>query len=226
MEQKNIDALVFIEEREDAYVLHNVSYLGVPHDVDVRKALLEKVVTHTLDDSVNLIKELPSGPLYFAAARSLYENKDHLDAKQCRLVEKVRKMFASDIKHGVMTSTRVTYSARGYDKVTHDASYPTERVIGAVIVCPNGYINDSNFGSVTEALLGEADTQKIEAVGQYIIGKPAYLWQRNKEPMQDTTLALGFDAYDGRFGVSANIALYGSNWRARGMVARRAENSP
>lgn len=233
MEQKNVGGLVgvvsnlVIEDVETVYRLHVASYLGNRCYVDIEKELEDSGRGHTQQEWVPLSQKVPSAPLYFAVMDTLHQNKDHPDQSQRALVEEVKEMLAKDFKkYFMMTSTRVRYACDGLDTVIHDFGYATERREEANIVGGDGYINEaSGFGAVMGALLEINDFQKVERVGKYVTGTKLYLYRFNRKPKEEDVeraLVLGGN-YGGRFNFNADGNYYR---RARGMVARRAENSP
>ena len=93
------------------------------------------------------------------------------------------------------------------------------------LLAENERIMASTFDAAIEALLEETDPQKVEKVSQYLVEKSARLWPIIQKPKQDTERALVLVDIKNEFGIYANVII-SYNRRARGMVARRAENSP
>lgn len=214
-----------IKSLADRHMVHGVSYQGEICTVDISKALLDNGASHVQSDWIEMTRQgewkVPSGSLYLAVLVALYDNKNADN------VGEVKKMLAKDFKeYFMMTSTRVRYSANGLDTVVHDFGYATERAEQMDVVGSDGYVNGtSGFGVEMRALVGIDDCQKIEQVGRWITGKKPYLYRFNSKPREDVerALVLGVNV-GGRFIISASD--YVDFRRARGMVARRAENSP
>lgn len=222
-----------IESLADRYRLHEVP---VPYHeglsvVDISKALLDNGKNHTQREWVTLTREgpwrIPSGPLYHAVCSSaLYANEEHPDDSQRAFIDTIKKMLATDVRKGSMTSTRILYNSKKEDTVVHNFGYDDERKISQNIVGPDGFVNkDCSFGSAIEALLGTEDCEKVRTVYSWLVGKESYLWRFKQKPQHDQERALVLGVNNVRFYIYADVDLYGSR-PARGVVVRGAKNSP
>ena len=152
---------------------------------------------------------LGSAPLITALLTTLHGKQDQEG------VEYLRKLFAHEFFIGMMTSTRITYRAEAPDLVTHDIGTPEQRTLESHLVGPDGYVT-AEMGDITQALLGNKDTDKVRAVYKWITGRETNLWLINERPKQDQEWALVFGYnYFGDFGVT-NIGI-DSKGPARGI---------
>ena len=225
-----------IEEHADRYRIYGVQHNNSMHAVDITKNLLESGASHTQEEwaaltqnkdwqKANGIWQLGSAPLQTAAIATLCTNQNIADAVQKDLVEKVRDMLKKDfITYGMMTSTRIKYTARGKDIVYHDWNYPQQTEIKENIAGPNGFINaNCGFDNALNALCGISPAIAEQAY-EYISGRKPYLWRINSKSAQDIERALVLYAGSGRFYMSAGVI--GDGRPARGWSASRAQKSP
>ena len=234
MEQKDLGSLVSvfsIENLNDRYRISGVSYEGRASVVDISKVFLDKGIANKQIEWIDMTREeewkLASGPLYRAVCAALYDNRNHTNEQQRFLVNKVKQMFEKDFKESsMMTSTRIFYNPEGVDTVVHNFGYENEREVSGNIVGENGLINeDCGFGSAIDALLGTSDCEEVKAVYSWISGKNSYFWRLNNKPKKEAVCVLVLGNSNDWFDINANDVIV-SNRRARGMVARSAENSP
>ena len=224
-----VQSQFFIESLDDRYRIHGVMYQGRVHTVDVSKQLLDNGASYIQSQWSQMTQQeewkLASGPLYFAVMGALYDNREHPTQKS--LVEEVRTMFADDFKkYFMMTSTRVCYAREGLDTVKHDVDYASERAERAKIIGPNGFlVENPRYGEAMQALVGIGDCKRIQPVGKWVLGTNIYLWRfvNNSSP-HNVERALVLTGHNLCLGIYVDDVS--SNGRARGFVARVAENSP
>lgn len=218
-----------IEELPDRYRLHNLQYRNGLYTVDWGKELLENGANKTQDKWIAATQagdwKLADQPLYFASLRHLYQNQNHAEQRQKQLVEQVRAVFKADFdpqKPYMMTSSKIKYTARGDDLVTHRFGYPDQQKIQAAMVGSDGHITArSGMSTALEALLGTGDGAEVETVGEWVTGMKAYLWRFNQKPKQDEERAVVLGCIVSRFDIVASDVLV--NLRpARGVVVYSA----
>ena len=221
-----------IKEDNDFYVINGVRINDEVKTVKLTKELLDGGKSHTQDKWVEQTKEglvrLASLPTYIATIIALYDNKDVEDQNQKDLVEKVRKMFETDFdpkKPWLMTSTRLTYSSQGSDKIKHDYGYddaPDE--ISEEITGPNEWINaSSGLEQTIQALTGTNDLDKMEKAIEWVSTQKPYLWRFNAKPQKDEQRAVVLGRY---IGIGFDIYCYGNviDRPARGAVIVEQKN--
>ena len=221
-----------ITENDVFYIINGVRINDEVKIVKWTKNLLDEGKTHTQDQWVEQTKDgdvrLASLPAYVATIIALYDNKDVEDQNQKDLVEKVRKVFETDFdpkKPWLMTSTRLTYSSQGSDKIKHDYGYddaPDE--ISEEITGPNEWINaSSGLEQTIQALTGTNDLDKMEKAIEWVSTQKPYLWRFNAKPQKDEQRAVVLGRY---IGIGFDIYCYGNviDRPARGAVIVEQKN--
>ena len=90
-----------IEELEDRYVISPIKYHDGLYEVSWSRELLDSGNNYNKDEWIENLKDsewcLPSGPLYYATLKALYQNKD---GNNKELIKKLRTSFKEDfVKH-------------------------------------------------------------------------------------------------------------------------------
>jgi hypothetical protein len=162
--------------------------------------------------------QLPDGPLYEAIVEALYDNQNHPDPTQNRLIRDMRHMFFTDMDPSFMTSTRSEEIKPGRFKVTHRWGYDNAWSV-EVDVKPrdrHGYIDSSRyFQELTSALLDTTDPDKVSRVYEWVSGrKPCFNWAEKTMPTGSLTMG---GTGNGRFDI--DFIQYGRP--AHGVMLRR-----
>jgi hypothetical protein len=224
-----------IQEDNDFYIINGVRINDEVKTVKWTKQLLDEGKPHTQDQWVEQTKDgdvrLASLPTYIATIIALYDNKNVEDQNQKDLVEKVRKMFETDFdpqKPYFMTSTRITYSAQGPDKIKHNYGYDEEPEISEEITGPHAWINQSSgLEQITEALTETSDLDNIEKAIEWVSTQKPYLWRLNSKPRQDEhrAVVLGRNVLNSRFIIYCIDDINGIRPARGAVIVERAENS-
>ena len=220
-----------IEEKSDRYRLKNVDYNGERCVIDWGKGLLDKGRRHRQTKWLEMTKDsawkLPSEALYYAVFAALYRNRKHPDAKQKKLVEKVRQMFRNDFEeYSMITSTVVFYPEYGNDLVVHDKGYSSNRVTAADIVGPQGFISaKEDFVWAVETLLETKDISEAKKVHKWMFGKRTFLYRREEKPKNIVRAGLLLSSTDKHnFGISVQGTDIELIWPAHGAAVYNIMN--
>ena len=215
-----------IENLSDRYRMHQVQYHNSIYVVDWSKELLERGKSKTQQEWMTATQgsewKVPNLQLYHATLRTLYQHREHPVKEQNKMVEVLRQMFKTDFepaKPYMMTSTRIKYTARADDIVTHDVGYATARKLTVSLVGLNAWINaSSGLEKQMDALLGSRDLAEIETVYEWINGKKPYFYMFNQRPKQDKERAAVLGCDDDRFNISDYDVVVIGDGPSRGVV--------
>jgi hypothetical protein len=218
-----------IEELSDTYRIRGVLLDNEYYVVELVKELLDGGERHTQEGWVEYTQttelKIPSAKMYNAFIFTLYANKDHKDAVQKHLVEKVKGVLKQDFAaHYMMTSTRVAYQKTGKDRVTHDYGMLKPQQVDEDIVGPYAWINAaSGVEKPVKTILGTDKLEEVEHAYEWLSGRKPYFWRFNIKPSKEEERAVVFGLVDdySRFDIDAYAFNIDYGMPARGVVAQK-----
>ena len=213
-----------VSEEADRLVVAPIEYRRELYRVSWSKYLLDNGQSHTQDQWRTLLHggewSLPDGALYYATLSALYQNRQGSHKEG---IKKIQRSFRKDFRNDwMMTSTHITYAARGLDTIVHEYKQPGNYTVKARVNGPNEWVTpQSGFEESIDALLGTRNLAQLEKIFQWVSSKKPHLWRLINPPTKNEqrALVLGVNDY-GRFIINANDSI--TNGRpARGVVAQK-----
>ena len=179
---------------QDSWKIEGVEYRDGIYTVNLAKQLLDNGKAKTQNQWTDYRNQSNSFytadmPLHHSIFKALYQQRDTTEAKEAR--EFLEQQFR---EKWLQTLTRITYTPKGKDKLTHNIGTQEQYEINENIVGENGQIINIKTPKFLEALLGSSNKEEINNIYKWITNKDAYIWRINKNPKQNLERVAGFDS--------------------------------
>ena len=178
---------------QDSWKIEGVEYRDGIYTVNLAKQLLDNGKAKTQQEWIDYRNQSNSFytadmPLHHSIFKALYQQRDTTEAKEARkfLEQQFREKW-------LQTLTRITYTPKGKDKLTHNIGTQEQYEINENIVGENEQIINIKKPKFLEALLGSSNKEEINNIYKWITNKDAHIWRINKNPKQNLERVARFD---------------------------------
>src|SRR3989344_6750258 len=193
---------------QDSWKIEGVEYRDGIYTVNLAKQLLDNGNLKTQQEWIDYRNQSQKNrgfytadmPLHHSIFKALYQQRDTTEAKEAR--EFLEKQFR---EKWLQTLTRITYTPKGKDKLTHNIGTQEQYEIAENIVGESGQIINIKTPKFLEALLGSSNKEEINNIYKWITNKDAYIWRINENPKQNLERVAGFVSVSGWVLVAAGV---------------------
>jgi hypothetical protein len=175
-------------ETQSQYILENVPWREDRYTIDWNKKLYDNGDKHTQCEWFRMGHTLPCMQTYNLTYITLYECYQNATAEQKEVIDKIRGMFAEDLKQTVMTGTSVDYRQSDVDMINHfmiNTSYNID------LVGKRGNIDKDMEPDLGLArLLGTDNFEHVKEAYKWAGGQLPFILRRTKKEFLSQIVAM------------------------------------